>query len=99
MRMKKKRMLAAAVALALSGAGVNAHANDIQDSVHTKTAATENDAQTYQSDAIVVTASGFEEDVRYAPASISVITAVFEMWRTLKAKLKKEARRNRQKNL
>ncbi len=75
MRMKKKRMLAAAVALALSGAGVNAHANDIQDSVHTKTAATENDAQTYQSDAIVVTASGFEEDVRYAPASISVITA------------------------
>ena len=75
MRMKKKRMLAAAVALALSGAGVNAHANDIQDSVHTKTAAAENDAQTYQSDAIVVTASGFEEDVRYAPASISVITA------------------------
>ena len=75
MRMKKKRMLAAAVALALSGAGVNAHANDIQDSVHAKTAATENDAQTYQSDAIVVTASGFEEDVRYAPASISVITA------------------------
>ena len=75
MRTKKKRMLAAAVALALSGAGVNAHANDIQDSVHAKTAATENDAQTYQSDAIVVTASGFEEDVRYAPASISVITA------------------------
>ena len=75
MRMKKKRMLAAAVALALSGAGVNAHANDIQNSVHAKTAATENDAQTYQSDAIVVTASGFEEDVRYAPASISVITA------------------------
>ena len=75
MRMKKKRMLAAAVALALSGAGVNAHANDIQNSVHTKTAAAEQDAQTYQSDAIVVTASGFEEDVRYAPASISVIHA------------------------
>ena len=75
MRTKKKRMLAAAVALALSGAGVNAHANDIQDSVHPKTAAAEQDAQTYQSDAIVVTASGFEEDVRYAPASISVITA------------------------
>ena len=75
MPMKKKRMLAAAVALALSGAGVNAHANDIQNSVHTKTAAAEQDAQTYQSDAIVVTASGFEEDVRYAPASISVITA------------------------
>ncbi|WP_311145960.1 threonine/serine exporter family protein [Stomatobaculum longum] len=32
-------------------------------------------------------------------AGISVITAVFEMWRTLKAKLKKEARRNRQNNL
>ena len=75
MPMKKKRMLAAAVALALSGAGVNAHANDIQNSVHTKTAAAEQDAQTYQSDAIVVTASGFEEDVRYAPASISVIHA------------------------
>ena len=75
MRMKKKRMLAAAVALALSGAGVNAHANDIQNSVHTKTTAAEQDAQTYQSDAIVVTASGFEEDVRYAPASISVIHA------------------------
>ena len=75
MRTKKKRMLAAAVALALSGAGVNAHANDIQNSVHPKTAAAEQDAQTYQSDAIVVTASGFEEDVRYAPASISVIHA------------------------
>ena len=75
MPMKKKRMLAAAVALALSGAGGNAHANDIQNSVHTKTTAAEQDAQTYQSDAIVVTASGFEEDVRYAPASISVITA------------------------
>ena len=40
--------------------------------------------------------------VQYAfaiAAGISVITAVFEMWRTLKAKLKKEARRNRQNSI
>ena len=88
MRMTKQRALAAAVALTLSSAGHTVYAGDVQ---------TQKDG--YETAPVVVTASGFEEDVRYAPASISVITAVFEMWRTLKAKLKKEARRNRQKNL
>ena len=64
MRMTKQRALAAAVALTLSG---TAHAVYAEDTQARK--------EGYKTAPVVVTASGFEEDVRFAPASISVIKA------------------------
>ena len=65
MRLREKQALAAAIALTLSGWTGAACAADVP--------AADATAQTYGTDAIVVTASGFEEDPRYAPASITVI--------------------------
>ena len=65
MRLREKRALAAAVAFTLSGWTGAACAADVP--------AADAAAQTYKTDAVVVTASGFEEDPRYAPASITVI--------------------------
>ena len=65
MRLREKRALAAAVAFTLSGWTGAACAADVP--------AADVAAQTYKTDAVVVTASGFEEDPRYAPASITVI--------------------------
>ena len=62
MRMTKQRALAAAVALTLSGTAHAVYAEDTQ-------------KEGYKTAPVVVTASGFEEDVRFAPASISVIKA------------------------
>jgi len=62
MRMTKQRALAAAVALTLSGTAHAAYAED-----------TQTQKEGYETAPVVVTASGFEEDVRFAPASISVI--------------------------
>ena len=64
MRMTKQRALAAAVALTLSSGGHVVYAKDMQ----TQKAG-------YETAPVVVTASGFEEDVRFAPASITVIKA------------------------
>ena len=64
MRMTKQSALAAAVALTLSSAGHAVYAGDVQ-----------TQKEGYETAPVVVTASGFEEDVRYAPASISVIHA------------------------
>ena len=64
MRMTKQNALAAAVALTLSSAGHAVYAGDVQ-----------TQKEGYETAPVVVTASGFEEDVRYAPASISVIHA------------------------
>lgn len=64
MRMTKQRALAAAVALTLSGTAHAVYAED-----------TQAQKEGYETDPVVVTASGFEEDVRFAPASISVIKA------------------------
>ena len=64
MRMTKQSALAAAVALTLSSAGHVVYAGDVQ-----------TQKEGYETAPVVVTASGFEEDVRYAPASISVIHA------------------------
>ena len=64
MRMTKQRALAAAVALTLSSAGHAVYAGDVQ-----------TQKEGYETAPVVVTASGFEEDVRFAPASISVIKA------------------------
>jgi putative outer membrane receptor len=60
--MTKQRALAAAVALTLSGTAHAAYAED-----------TQTQKEGYETAPVVVTASGFEEDVRFAPASISVI--------------------------
>ena len=62
MRMTKQRALAAAVALTLSGTAHAVYAED-----------TQAQKEGYETAPVVVTASGFEEDVRFAPASISVI--------------------------
>jgi hypothetical protein len=62
--MTKQRALAAAVALTLSGTAHAVYAED-----------TQTQKEGYETAPIVVTASGFEEDVRFAPASISVIKA------------------------
>ena len=64
MRMTKQRALAAAVALTLSGTAHAVYAED-----------TQAQKEGYETASVVVTASGFEEDVRFAPASISVIKA------------------------
>ena len=64
MRMTKQRALAAAVALTLSGTAHAVYAED-----------TQAQKEGYETAPVVVTASGFEEDVRFAPASISVIKA------------------------
>ncbi|WP_314665209.1 TonB-dependent receptor domain-containing protein [uncultured Selenomonas sp.] len=64
MRMTKQRALAAAVALTLSGTAHAVYAED-----------TQAQKEGYKTAPVVVTASGFEEDVRFAPASISVIKA------------------------
>ena len=64
MRMTKQRALAAAVALTLSGTVHAVYAED-----------TQAQKEGYETAPVVVTASGFEEDVRFAPASISVIKA------------------------
>ena len=64
MRMTKQSALAAAVALTLSSAGHAVYAGDVQ-----------TQKEGYETAPVVVTASGFEEDVRFAPASISVIKA------------------------
>ena len=64
MRMTKQSALAAAVALTLSGTAHAVYAED-----------TQAQKEGYETAPVVVTASGFEEDVRYAPASISVIHA------------------------
>ena len=64
MRMTKQRALAAAVALTLSGMAHAVYAED-----------TQAQKEGYETAPVVVTASGFEEDVRFAPASISVIKA------------------------
>ena len=64
MRMTKQRALAAAVALTLSGTAHAVYAED-----------TQAQKEGYDTAPVVVTASGFEEDVRFAPASISVIKA------------------------
>ena len=64
MRMTKQRALAAAVALTLSGTAHAAYAEN-----------TQTQKEDYETAPVVVTASGFEEDVRFAPASISVIKA------------------------
>ena len=64
MRMTKQSALAAAVALTLSSAGHAVYAGNVQ-----------TQKEGYETAPVVVTASGFEEDVRYAPASISVIHA------------------------
>ena len=64
MRMTKQRALAAAVALTLSSGVHVVYAEDMQ----TQKAG-------YETAPVVVTASGFEEDVRFAPASITVIKA------------------------
>ena len=65
MRLREKQALAATIALTLSGWTGAACAADVP--------AADAAAQTYGTDAVVVTASGFEEDPRYAPASITVI--------------------------
>ena len=70
MRLREKRTLAAAVALTLSGLSSIVYAGGVQGP--DKTATTSHRA-TYETDAVVVTASGFEEDPRFAPASITVI--------------------------
>jgi len=62
--MTKQRALAAAVALTLSGTAHAVYAED-----------TQAQKEGYETAPVVVTASGFEEDVRFAPASISVIKA------------------------
>ncbi|QNH55414.1 TonB-dependent receptor [Selenomonas timonae] len=62
--MTKQRALAAAVALTLSGTVHAVYAED-----------TQAQKEGYETAPVVVTASGFEEDVRFAPASISVIKA------------------------
>jgi len=62
--MTKQRALAAAVALTLSGTAHAVYAED-----------TQAQKEGYKTAPVVVTASGFEEDVRFAPASISVIKA------------------------
>lgn len=67
MRMREKRALAAAVMLSLLGLSAAADAHEMQE-VKQRTL-------TYGTNEVVVTASGFEEDVRFAPASISVIKA------------------------
>ena len=64
MRMTKQRAFAAAVALTLSGTAHAVYAED-----------TQAQKEGYETAPVVVTASGFEEDVRFAPASISVIKA------------------------
>lgn len=64
MRMTKQRALAAAIALTLSGTAHAVYAED-----------TQAQKEGYETAPVVVTASGFEEDVRFAPASISVIKA------------------------
>ena len=64
MRMTKQRALAAAVALTLSGTAHAVYAENMQ-----------TQKEGYETAPVVVTASGFEEDVRFAPASISVIKA------------------------
>ena len=64
MRMTKQRALAAAVALTLSGTAHAVYAED-----------TQAQKEGYETAPVVVTASGFEEDVRFAPTSISVIKA------------------------
>ena len=64
MRMTKQRALAAAIALTLSGTAHAVYAED-----------TQAQKEGYKTAPVVVTASGFEEDVRFAPASISVIKA------------------------
>ena len=64
MRMTKQRALAAVVALTLSGTAHAVYAED-----------TQAQKEGYETAPVVVTASGFEEDVRFAPASISVIKA------------------------
>jgi len=70
MRLREKRTLAAAVALAVSGLSSIVHAGGVQGPDKT---ATTSHRPTYETDAVVVTASGFEEDPRFAPASITVI--------------------------
>ena len=67
MRMREKRALAAAVMLSLLGLSAAADAREMQE-VKQRTL-------TYGTNEVVVTASGFEEDVRFAPASITVIKA------------------------
>ena len=82
MKRRKYRPLAAAAALALSAVPAAAFADAAPNTndagkiaVHTASAYAPDEIPEYELEEVVVTASGFEEQLRIAPASISIIKA------------------------
>ena len=82
MKRRKYRPLAAAAALALSAVPAAAFADTAPNTndagkiaVHTASAYAPDEIPEYELEEVVVTASGFEEQLRIAPASISIIKA------------------------